>query len=274
MSGTNIGMMDKAYFVGRKEILAWLNDTFSLSVAKIEDTASGAVACQIMDAIYPGDVPMQKVKWDSKTEYEYIQNYKVLQRVFDRKKIDKHIDVEKLIRGKYQDNLEFMQWMKNFYHMNCTGGEYDPVERRSKGKGVDRTAMAQAGSGGGAASRAPASKRPPASGTRAAAAPGARRSAASSKQAGSTGRPGAGGSSAADAKRIADLKTEVGELRLSVEGLEKERDFYFGKLRDIEILLQAYGGEDKELVSQIFKILYATEEDFEAVDADEGEAEE
>jgi RP/EB family microtubule-associated protein len=59
-----------------------------------------------------------------------------------------------------------------------------------------------------------------------------------------------------------------------VEGLEKERDFYFGKLRDIEILLQAYGGEDKELVSQIFKILYATEEDFEAVDADEGEAEE
>lgn len=45
-------MMDKAYFVGRKEILTWLNDTFSLNLQKIEETASGAVACQIMDAIY------------------------------------------------------------------------------------------------------------------------------------------------------------------------------------------------------------------------------
>ena len=43
--------------------------------------------------------------------------------------------------------------------------------------------------------------------------------------------------------------------RIQVEGLEKERDFYFGKLRDIEILLQSYGGSDKQLVTQIFKIL-------------------
>lgn len=36
--------MDPAYFVGRKEILTWINDTFDLSVGKIEDTASG-VSC-------------------------------------------------------------------------------------------------------------------------------------------------------------------------------------------------------------------------------------
>lgn len=56
-----------------------------------------------------------------------------------------------------------------------------------------------------------------------------------------------------------------------VEGLEKERDFYFGKLRDIEILLQAYTGADQTLSKQIFDILYATEEDF--VVAEEGEKE-
>ena len=55
-----------------------------------------------------------------------------------------------------------------------------------------------------------------------------------------------------------------------VEGLEKERDFYFGKLRDIEILLQAYAGPEKELSKQIFDILYATEDDFVIADG-EGE---
>ena len=70
------GMMDAAYFVGRKEILDWLNGLLELDVAKIETTASGAIACQILDAIYPGKVPMHKVNWEAKAEYEFVGNYK------------------------------------------------------------------------------------------------------------------------------------------------------------------------------------------------------
>lgn len=84
-------MMDPAYFVGRKAILQWINTTFAMSVPRIEDTASGAVACQILDAVYPGEVPMSKVRWDAKSPHESIENYKIIQRVFDKKGIDKYI---------------------------------------------------------------------------------------------------------------------------------------------------------------------------------------
>ena len=40
-SGTSIGMMDPAYFVGRRQILEWINSTFQMSLSKIEQTASG-----------------------------------------------------------------------------------------------------------------------------------------------------------------------------------------------------------------------------------------
>ena len=37
------------------------------------------------------------------------------------------------------------------------------------------------------------------------------------------------------AAQLEDLTQELIDMRLSIEGLEKERDFYFAKLRDIEV---------------------------------------
>lgn len=48
------------------------------------------------------------------------------------------------------------------------------------------------------------------------------------------------------------------DMKLTVEGLEKERDFYFGKLRDIELICQENENENP-VVSKIIEILYATE---------------
>lgn len=53
---------------------------------------------------------------------------------------------------------------------------------------------------------------------------------------------------------------QVNELKATVDGLEKERDFYFGKLRDIEVICQEMEEQQNApIVQKILDILYATE---------------
>ena len=63
-----------------------------------------------------------------------MENYKILQQAFDKNGVKRHIDVNKLIKAKYQDNLEFCQWLKAFFEKNYNGEPYDAVNRR---KGQD-----------------------------------------------------------------------------------------------------------------------------------------
>lgn len=56
---------------------------------------------------------------------------------------------------------------------------------------------------------------------------------------------------------------QVTELKATVDGLEKERDFYFGKLRDIEVICQEMEEQSNgPIVQKILDILYATEVSF------------
>lgn len=52
---------------------------------------------------------------------------------------------------------------------------------------------------------------------------------------------------------------QASDLKCAVADLEKERDFYFGKLRNIELICQEKEGEADPTLQKIVEVLYATD---------------
>uniref|UniRef100_A0A8C0VWD2 Microtubule-associated protein RP/EB family member 1 n=1 Tax=Castor canadensis TaxID=51338 RepID=A0A8C0VWD2_CASCN len=228
--------------LSRHDMLAWINESLQLNLTKIGHLCSGAAYCQFMDMLCYSLL---------KLEHEYIQNFKILQAGFKRMGVDKIIPVDKLVKGKFQDNFEFVQWFKKFFDANYDGKDYDPVAaRQGQETAVAPSLVASAlnkrkkplGSSGAAPPRPIATQRTTATPK---AGPGVVRK-----------NPGVGNGD----DEAAELIQQVKVLKLTVEDLEKERDFYFGKLRNIELICQENEGENDPVLPRIADSLYATGE--------------
>ncbi|CAN8071857.1 unnamed protein product [Agarophyton chilense] len=259
VTGDSIGMMAGAYFVGRHQLLRWINELTGLNYSKIEQTASGVFACHVFDALYPGLIRFEKVKFNAKHSHEFVHNYKILQAAFNRAKLRKRIDVEKLVKAKYQDNLEFMQWIKAFYdaHASEEALNYDGRLRReelmTKDGSISRPAARPALAANRPRTHEMASKR----------LNGARSTA----------------SSMVKRTEFDAVKEENEKLKTEMDNCETDREFYFNKLRDVEIIIQSVIGKIKEdehekidflsVFDEIRAVLYADEEEANAVADDE-----
>lgn len=227
--------------LSRHDMLNWVNDCLLSQYTKVEELCTGSAYCQFMDMLFPEVVMLKKVKFNTNLEHEYISNFKILQSAFKKMNVDKIVPVDKLIKGKFQDNFEFLQWFKKFFDANYDGSEYDPLAMRGgEPLGKGHTTMAQP-------RRAPAT-RPNARPT------GVSRPAQSRIASRTTSNRTGGGNNV----QIEELSNQLMDMRLTVQGLEKERDFYFGKLREIEVLCQDEG--ETPVVQKILDILYQTED--------------
>lgn len=159
---------------------------------------------------------------------------------FTKHGIERSVPIEALVKCKMQDNLEFLQWTKRYWDQYYPGGDYDALARR-KPLG------------------APAAPAPAPTAARTSGAGAARR--------GTTPTTAARGAKPAAAPPANNaVVQENNQLKDTIFGLERERDFYFSKLRDIELLLQQAVEADPEiekdqdgLVKSVQMILYSTE---------------
>ena len=278
-----------------------------------------------MDALHPGSVNLSRVDFNSRSEYDSINNYKALQAAFTKAGIDKPVDVARLVKARPLDNIEFMQWFKAYWDSRTGGGGgggvegplegYDARARRAASKTGDVRGggNGNGGSGGGAGSTSSAdgvapsssssSQQPPSFSGRVPAPPpaGASRAPLASSAVGRENRPtpsrnnnnnnkgatttattAAGRKTGAAAAAppvapssystatISELTSALAEARIRAAAAERERDFYFDKLRDVELLCGAPGlleGEDGEPVAGaaaalklVERVLFAADE--------------
>lgn len=294
----------------RSELLLWLNSTLQLDYTKVEQCGTGAAYCQLMDSIY-GGVPMMKVKFGTNlSDYDARNNMKILQAAFNNQNITKMIEVERLIKCRLQDNLELLQWFKRHWMENQdVHSDYDALARRKSGP--------QVGSATGTISRLSSRRTTLGSTGNSSLRPGTPSNGGSRVSSSSSGagdsKPvqkrrvmlssgavsGHSGGISTNANRnviptgetaplLAEItkeleraRDELAEAKILTDCLETERNFYFNKLREIEILTQniqdQYEKDDEiarqvkqmtvlEVMAQIQEILYLTQKGFEVQD--------
>jgi RP/EB family microtubule-associated protein len=250
-----MGMMSGCYFVGRAELLEWMNELIGVHYNKVEDVANGAAFCQVIDAVHPGSVALGRVNFNAVTEAEYVENYKILQDAFAKNGITQYVDVAILCKGKYMAALELFQWIHGYYEqLGGTTGYDGPGRRRQckcrdptdRGRPSNRPAgMAQRR--GGIPMNAPP---PPA--------PAAPKQPARAKLEPKT-KPARTASGEPQPPEARQLRQEITSLKQELEQREQERDFYYGKLRKIEDYCQE--NEEDNVVQQILEILYEADEE-------------
>ncbi|CAJ0929689.1 unnamed protein product, partial [Mesorhabditis belari] len=284
--------------LSRHEMLMWVNDCLQAQFSKIEEMHTGAAYCLFTDFLFPGAIQMKRVKWNSHLELDWLSNWKLVQTSWKSLGVDKIVPVEKLIKGKFQDNFEFLQWFKKFFDANYDGHEYNASDARGgeplpidpkAGGGVSKmptrttsnlnTTRAQPRTGSNTQITAAAPRKmtqttiKPAAPQPTAAAP---RPLAPKTNV--NVQNGHSAPSAAASKDTIKLENELKNVRTELDevtrqlnesdsviaSLEKERDFYFSKLRQIEIVCQDNETIGNVEVSRVLNILYETEEGFAA----------
>jgi len=92
-----------------------VNSILSSHIRRVEELGTGAAYCQLLHLLFPGQVPISRVKFDPKQESDCLDNFKIICSTFTKLKIEKRVDIDRLVSLKFQDNLIFLHWFKKFF---------------------------------------------------------------------------------------------------------------------------------------------------------------
>ncbi|XP_037812871.1 microtubule-associated protein RP/EB family member 1-like [Lucilia sericata] len=243
--------------MSRHDMLEWVNSTVHGQYKKIEELCSGVAYCQMMELLFPNTVGLKKIKCNAKLEHEFLHNLKLFQAAFIKLNFDKSVPIDRLIKGKFQDNFEFLQWFKKFFDTHSAGKENLKVP----------AALAAA------THNAPKPIRKP--GTQPLGGAGATSKSATTKSSEILKTPKSGQQhdermvSPSSLRVLQETKEELNKQTLSIE---QERNTYYKKLTEIEAILHESIKNEVyvDWCNRALAILYAVDDNAPPGDEEEG----
>ena len=150
------------YFVSRTDLLKWVNSVLpahiadSLQIKKVEQCSNGVVYAVLLCFVFPrhSQTIMSRVKMGAKSEYDCRHNMKLIQDILSRNGVSRHVEVDRIAKGNYQANLEFLQWLKTFSETKAGlfGGGLEDEFASEGGSGLQDETATSATDGNGASS--------------------------------------------------------------------------------------------------------------------------
>uniref|UniRef100_A0A182U0T7 Microtubule-associated protein RP/EB family member 1 n=1 Tax=Anopheles melas TaxID=34690 RepID=A0A182U0T7_9DIPT len=250
--------------LSRIELLAWVNRTLLSEFKKVEELCTGAAYCQLMDVLFPGCLALRRVKFCTNVEHDFLNNLRMFQNALNQMKVNKAVPIDRLAKGRFQDNFEFLQWFKKFYDANYDGKEYDPQMARNNapmGYGTPSTLRPtqrlNTGSARPVSSGRPVKRAGDTNGSAGRKHAEEKMGAAGGGVGDTAGAQAAGGEKTND--RISALIAEINELAMQMQNVEMSREYYFNKL----VLIENYINEQPEdsqdgLCAKVKEIMYAS----------------
>lgn len=234
--------------------LAWAGGLLKLDLTSLDQLASGAIFCQLIDVIYNGMVPMDKVNWTSDKTTDFLGNFELLRGVFTKFAIAKELCIERLVSGDRADLFALLQWTHVFsFSTRNLGKGYDAVARRFgnepnfsfvdkiRAKNQETDSLLFQNSGSMKQETLPLqnkeNKLNMASGV---AGPGF-------IPGGVFGAPSAGGF------RVANLESHIVQKLAQFDTIQKENEFYLNKLKEIDLVLDTFKNGTVEGIIQTIK---------------------
>jgi RP/EB family microtubule-associated protein len=271
----------------KSELLDWINQFFNLNYTKIEQCGNGVVYCLIFNALFPNIINIQRIQKNPNSEFQILNNYKLLQSGFSKVKISRDVNVERLIKCRLQDNLEFLQWFGKLWcenNKNFSFSSYSSsssltsnnlmTPRSNSRRSTSINSSTNINSNIDTSTNKNTSTN---SNNRFSVTPSSKRLISNpSRLSSSSSSNISKQQQLLDNSEIEKLKDEIKLLNQSLnditnlkDGLEIERNFYFNKLRDIEIICQNIQQNQNnenltifQLINDLMEIMYTTEDGF------------
>ena len=123
--------------ISSQDLIYWVTRTLQTDVIiRVPELGTGEHYCLLINMLFPTrePIPLKKIKFASQVEVDHISNWKFFQTGLKSVGIDKEVNIDKLVKQKAMDNLEFAQWFYKFFDANRTTDtdRYNPIAEREK----------------------------------------------------------------------------------------------------------------------------------------------